>query len=492
MKRSAHTPLYESGQEKTARVDIDPFDSVLAYWCAESSITRTPSPEKPDTQQQQQEEAEPEIQPFARIYYYPAEDYDDTLQMQPFGAFAFVESQRKLVEQCFQPDYTGQITLPALGRGTYGVVFNFQLEWPLDEIRAVLKIEKVIQFRNFSHLFNRLSEFDKYLDFGLSLRQSYLDPSTPEIEDTTPAVALTTTGRMKQYMLEHNLKDLGLGTLLDFRARIPADKFLDGTDRYIPMCGYLLRGFDTNVHKYKSTFVKKFADKSHLLDYTTFAQDFFFDIAHGLTYLHNQGYVHSDIKPANICFSYDTKGYYLVDFGLADKVATTPRMTDEERLEGHLICHEYQFASIRQIFYEIATPASELETLLYTLFYDFTEFPWSNKSNNNQPDSQMVPRVLYDAVVKTVYREEDLKTKMLDNEVSVDEMLQRIAAHIHRQFASSAAVNKDDEEFIHKIKKYTVWMRRVLVHLWNHQAKHFNAPLDIDALLQYLPRYADR
>lgn len=72
----------------------------------------------------------------------------------------------------------------------------------------------------------------------------------------------------------------------------------------------------------------------------TVMKDWIKQLASGLEYLHNKGFIHRDLKPGNVFFSLDSTEEHKIlkigDLGLATKTDGAPRITVRQDSEGDL------------------------------------------------------------------------------------------------------------------------------------------------------------
>ncbi|EGR27237.1 intestinal cell mak-like kinase, putative [Ichthyophthirius multifiliis] len=57
-------------------------------------------------------------------------------------------------------------------------------------------------------------------------------------------------------------------------------------------------------------------------------RDIIFQIAKGISYMHQHGFFHRDLKPENVLISEDGKNVKICDFGLAKEIRQRPPFTD--------------------------------------------------------------------------------------------------------------------------------------------------------------------
>ncbi|GHO45322.1 serine/threonine protein kinase [Ktedonospora formicarum] len=96
-------------------------------------------------------------------------------------------------------------------------------------------------------------------------------------------------------------------------------------------------------------------------------------IAQALEYTHEQGWVHCDVKPANILL--DDEGHAMLsDFGISRKLATRQQVTDLER-DGNseMLMGTPDYISPEQAMGRVVDGRSDVYSLGITLFYVLTE-----------------------------------------------------------------------------------------------------------------------
>jgi serine/threonine protein kinase len=97
--------------------------------------------------------------------------------------------------------------------------------------------------------------------------------------------------------------------------------------------------------------------------------------------IHNNGYIHRDIKPDNFLFSIDRKTLYIIDFGLCKRYIKND-MNHIEMKERHSIIGTPNFASIHSHNCIELSRRDDLESLIYILYYLYlNDLPWINKYN---------------------------------------------------------------------------------------------------------------
>ena len=91
-----------------------------------------------------------------------------------------------------------------------------------------------------------------------------------------------------------------------------------------------------------------------------------------LCILHERGYIHKDIKPANICRgNKEKKKAYLIDFGISEAYCNIHTKQHFPRKDNNLFRGNYAFCSNNAICGVSASRRDDLESLSYVAIYLF-------------------------------------------------------------------------------------------------------------------------
>jgi serine/threonine protein kinase len=91
-------------------------------------------------------------------------------------------------------------------------------------------------------------------------------------------------------------------------------------------------------------------------------------ISEALNSLHSHGWIHNDVSPSNIIYSFGS--FFLIDFESATRI-------DDQSDEFHSVFFSREFCSTHRILGHRPSFADDWESLIYTLYYiDFRNLPW--------------------------------------------------------------------------------------------------------------------
>ena len=312
---------------------------------------------------------------YALVPYEPARKDQLAHNIQPFSDINYERSIRESIEQSLHP-WQGELKTPALGEGGFGIVFKFDLKDGIP-CATVLKLERAVYESIYRRSFQFKAEVEKYRSLHLSLEELYLGPDDIEKDYTL------TTEEMQKFVEEKGISEVPAGTLLAFRNQINCLKFLRREPGFARISGSLLQGFSQSLESYLDDNFSDFYTKPR--EYAQMFKDSFRQVSVGLEYIHRQGYAHTDLKDGNICCEGAGKStrFYLIDFGLVDKLPETRR--EKPILLERSVQSVYESSAVRQKLELLNAPADELESLLYMRLLDFfslvrgidyTPFPW--------------------------------------------------------------------------------------------------------------------
>lgn len=150
------------------------------------------------------------------------------------------------------------------------------------------------------------------------------------------------------------------------KIKIIKDKKLDKNILIMDLLGDSL---DVKLHKSKC---KKLPLKTIIL--------LAIQMIEAVKYIHNNGYIHRDLKPDNFVMDIKNKRLYLIDFGLAKKYI-------KKRNKGHKFCGTGRYASIAAHKGYEQCRKDDLEAIAYLLIYLFNgALPWQNIKNKNKEE----------------------------------------------------------------------------------------------------------
>lgn len=133
-----------------------------------------------------------------------------------------------------------------------------------------------------------------------------------------------------------------------------------------------------------------------------------------LEYIHSRGYVHADIKGANLLLEHDTKIHnqiYVVDFGLAGHFTTKEYKPDPKKAHNGTI--EY---TSRDAHDGVLTRRSDIEILAYNLFQWLgNTLPWEKDLSN--PVNVQSEKIKFFKNLNKLKDYPNMPGKVLDNKV---------------------------------------------------------------------------
>ena len=96
--------------------------------------------------------------------------------------------------------------------------------------------------------------------------------------------------------------------------------------------------------------------------------------------LHKLGYVHNDLKPANILVGFkDPNNIYLIDFGIAHKFLKPNGTHISSQFQSHFVGN-FMFASFNACKKKIQTRRDDIVSLMIFMVHmlNGNKLPWSN------------------------------------------------------------------------------------------------------------------
>lgn len=417
---------------------------------------------------------------------------DDTVQS--FYVIETDQNVRTSIQEALKP-WEGELEVPALGRGSFGIVFKYNLvsDVPFD---TVLKLERTIHETRYKKSFQYKAEVDKYRCLHLSLEERYI---RPEDIDSTSALA---TDEMEKFIAEKGISEIPVGTLLAFRNQVDCIKFTTGEPGFARVSGYVLRGFSCSLDRYMDDNFSDFYKRPE--EYAQVFKESFRQVSLGLEYIHRQGYAHTDLKDGNICCEGvgQSMRFYLIDFGLIDTLPKT-RLEAKDVAAGRAVQSVYESAAIRQKLKLLNTPADELESLLYMRLLDFfslvdyiyyTPFPWYPPKD--WPDLSEFENINTDRIDENLKfclaRPTDDPIADPTDKARLRRDLQTIASEIwenYLEYIDNLEDLEEDEVTATKIQFQLElgWVPALLVEIWSVSMERFSTLPDYNFIRSFIP-----
>ncbi len=108
--------------------------------------------------------------------------------------------------------------------------------------------------------------------------------------------------------------------------------------------------------------------------------------------MHGCGFIHNDLKPANIAIGYGEKSQriYLMDYGLCVPYKDLKTGEHKPYKEGKTLRGNMRFASVNAQLGAEQSRRDDLESLLYVLVYLYKgKFPWDDEKCLNKAENYL-------------------------------------------------------------------------------------------------------